>query len=595
MIPTPTPSADGVLKALQIGTWLGTHDLYLAGGFLAAVIAWKALRYRRRSPEHHGKHSWWPWSYSRTQTRRWRRDAAPIFKAGPDGSRPHVTGAHRIPAGHTLTLSLPNGLHAGDMAKSAERIASALHVGAVHAEHVATDASKAKLHIIERDPFAKVLESPLMEASADAAKPLRFRDPLPVAMNIMGEVVSLKMLRNNLLVGGQPGAGKSVAMNQVVAAAALDPTVDLWLFDGKLVELSRWKGCAARFVGIDLQDAIKALVQIKAIMMSRYDKMEKMGGLQLSPPSMRPLVLVIDELSCYLVGEDRAALSTIVGLLRSIVSLGRAAGVIVIAATQRPSHDIVPTSLRNLFSYRWALRCDTPTASDIVLGEGWAGRGANAATIDPASKGEGYLLYEEDFPVRCRSFNLPRESLGTLVRKAEAGRVVGNRLVAVSTDPPEKRVDEGDATGSTEPQKAANGSEASGMGVNGDKSSVAGMVEDVDVDEGSRAVQGTLEGTVDPFAKLLGGLEPRDLRILAALAAGPMTPAEMLTAEFSPSGRTRVEAMLKRLGTRGLLGDRVRRANGGLTGAALPWEYTLSPLGRAALAWISDHQQEAKV
>ncbi len=54
---------------------------------------------------------------------------------------------------------------------------------------------------------------------------------------------------------------------------------------------------------------------------------------------------------------------------------GRAAGIIVVAATQRPSADIIPTSLRDLFGYRMAFRCTTDSSSDIILSQGWAGQG----------------------------------------------------------------------------------------------------------------------------------------------------------------------------------------------------------------------------
>ena len=62
---------------------------------------------------------------------------------------------------------------------------------------------------------------------------------------------------------------------------------------------------------------------------------------------------------------------------------------IVIAATQKPSNDIVPTYVRDLFSFRMALRCTTPEASDTILGQGWAKEGYSASTLDPTSRGRG--------------------------------------------------------------------------------------------------------------------------------------------------------------------------------------------------------------
>ena len=52
---------------------------------------------------------------------------------------------------------------------------------------------------------------------------------------------------------------------------------------------------------------------------------------------------------------------------------------IVILATQRPSHQVIDPSLRDLFGYRWAFRCTTDSSSDTVLGHGWAG---NPPAID---------------------------------------------------------------------------------------------------------------------------------------------------------------------------------------------------------------------
>jgi hypothetical protein len=60
-------------------------------------------------------------------------------------------------------------------------------------------------------------------------------------------------------------------------------------------------------------------------------------------------LVVIDELALYLVGGDRKARERLADSFRDLIAPGRAAGVIVLAATQRPSSDIVPTSLRNLF------------------------------------------------------------------------------------------------------------------------------------------------------------------------------------------------------------------------------------------------------
>ena len=78
---------------------------------------------------------------------------------------------------------------------------------------------------------------------------------------------------------------------------------------------------------------------------------------------------------------------------------GRAAGIVVVAATQKPASDVVPTSIRDLFGYRLALRCSTRDASDTVLGAGWAAEGYSAPpTSTPPHRGVGYLLAEGTVP-----------------------------------------------------------------------------------------------------------------------------------------------------------------------------------------------------
>jgi DNA segregation ATPase FtsK/SpoIIIE, S-DNA-T family len=88
---------------------------------------------------------------------------------------------------------------------------------------------------------------------------------------------------------------------------------------------------------------------------------------------------------------------------RDIVARGRAPGIIPVEATQRPSADIVPTSLRDLFGYRWAFRCSTEASSDTILGHGWADKGYCATEIDPQARGVGWLRAEDGIPKRVKA------------------------------------------------------------------------------------------------------------------------------------------------------------------------------------------------
>jgi len=80
--------------------------------------------------------------------------------------------------------------------------------------------------------------------------------------------------------------------------------------------------------------------------------------------------------------------------------------------------DVISTGLRDLFAFRWALRCTTPQASDTVLGQGWASHGYNAAELDPACPGVGWLLHERGLPVRCRTHYLDDDQVEQLAARA---------------------------------------------------------------------------------------------------------------------------------------------------------------------------------
>jgi DNA segregation ATPase FtsK/SpoIIIE-like protein len=104
------------------------------------------------------------------------------------------------------------------------------------------------------------------------------------------------------------------------------------------------------------------------------------------------------------------------------VARGRAAGVIVCAATQKPAADVVPSALRDLFGFRLALRCNTRDASDTILGAGWASLGHDASSIAPGRRGIGLLLAEDGHPIRVRGFHLGDEDIATIAVRASALR-----------------------------------------------------------------------------------------------------------------------------------------------------------------------------
>jgi FtsK/SpoIIIE family len=274
--------------------------------------------------------------------------------------------------------------------------------------------------LLRRDPLADPTPTPWPLVNASR---LSLWDAIPVGEDEDGSPVTVTLPERNLLLGGEPGAGKSNVLQLLVAVGALDPSVRLTLFDPKLVELAVWQGAAARLVGPNVGEAIEVLKALIAELDDRYLTLLANRARKVSEGDGLPLQLVgIEELAYFTNGPDRKASAAFSTLLRDFVARGRAAGMVTVATTQKPSADVVPTFLRDLFGFRWALRCSTPQASDTILGSGWASEGYSAASIDPAARGVGLLLQEGGVPVRLRSCWLDDLDLADLARRAEGLR-----------------------------------------------------------------------------------------------------------------------------------------------------------------------------
>ena len=335
------------------------------------------------------------------------------------GRTPQVIKVRDTPAGYGLQVRLPAGTSVTDLENAAEIAAAAMGVADLRVTRDRRHASIAAVAVISRDP----LDGPPLRWPLARCTGWSLWDAIPVGLDEDGNAVTVSLPEHNVLLGGEPGAGKSAAMSLLVAAAALDPTVTLWLLDGKRVELAAWESCAKRLVGPSLDEAIEVLDHLRAEMDARYAQLLAWRRRKVSPDDGLGLhVVVIDELALYLASGDKKTRDRLTESLRDLIARGRAAGVIVLAATQRPSSDIVATSVRDLFGFRWALRCPTRDASDTILGAGWAAEGYSAADIDSAARGVGYLLHEGGVPLRLRAAYLDDATLAQLAVRAAAIR-----------------------------------------------------------------------------------------------------------------------------------------------------------------------------
>ena len=209
---------------------------------------------------------------------------------------------------------------------------------------------------------------------------------------IDGRPLRVPLEQWSTLIGGLPGAGKSSTLRCVVAGAALRDDVALVLVDPKRVELPLWRSRASA-VAVELDDVTAVLGSLVALLDDRYETMEAAGEVYWPRTPQAPqVVVVIDELA-ELVDSGEGGDKDRERLLRRLLSKGRAAGVIVIAATQRPSADVLSTSVRDLFGLRIAHASATREASQMILGRSEPGF-ADALPIGAGSEGLAFVLGE---------------------------------------------------------------------------------------------------------------------------------------------------------------------------------------------------------
>src|SRR5215472_14396586 len=113
--------------------------------------------------------------------------------------------------------------------------------------------------------------------------PLSIWQPVHLGTDELGRRVEVTLAERNMLIGGEPGGGKSVALQLITAHGALSADCRLILIDGKRVELGLWARCAERFVGPSIDDAIETMKWLQTLIDQRTDQLLAMKKRKVTP------------------------------------------------------------------------------------------------------------------------------------------------------------------------------------------------------------------------------------------------------------------------------------------------------------------------
>ena len=192
---------------------------------------------------------------------------------------------------------------------------------------------------------------------------------------IIGDIAKLP----HMLIAGTTGSGKSVCMNSLIISLlykAKPDEVKLIMVDPKMVELGIYNGVPHLLIPVvtDPKKAAGALQWAVTEMMRRYRLMADAGVRDLDSfnkvaagseefEKMPQIVVVIDELADLMLVAAKEVEESIC----RVAQMGRAAGIHLVIATQRPSSDVITGLMKANIPSRIAFAVASAMESRIIL------------------------------------------------------------------------------------------------------------------------------------------------------------------------------------------------------------------------------------
>ena len=267
---------------------------------------------------------------------------------------------------------------------------------------------------------------------AEAWQNNRMEIPIVLGKDVSGEPIVIDLAQApHLLIAGATGSGKSVCMNTLIMSLLMKfgpEDLKLILVDPKVVEMADYASLPHLITPVidDFKKVPLALRWAATEMDRRYKQLAAAGVRKLKdynnrhlpevpvrdkdglpiPDKLPVLLVIIDELADLMQTDAKSDIETSIS---RIAAKGRAAGVHIVVATQRPSRDVITGTIKSNLPTRISFRVPSLTDSRVILDQ----------------KGAESLLGSGDMLLLCPKRGLELERIqGAWVDDADIKQVV---------------------------------------------------------------------------------------------------------------------------------------------------------------------------
>ncbi|MEG2450942.1 MAG: DNA translocase FtsK, partial [Clostridia bacterium] len=279
---------------------------------------------------------------------------------------------------YTLSVQLPKGKLLGSMTAYAGNLAKEIPAESVRIIAPIPGKNAVGIEVSNKYRTKVVLSETLMSPAFNLAKaPATFA----VGKNTYGKdvVCNIKDMPH-VLIAGATASGKSCCINSIIVSflyKASPDDVRLILIDPKRMELSVYDGIPHLLLPEIIYDIDKAIRALNWCIAEMDRRKKYLGDLRYRNideynadcakqgyQKMPRIIIIVDELADLMDMGKKAVEDS----LNRLARLARAVGIHLILATQRPSVDVIPGTIKNNLPTRIAFKLTSAVDSGTMLG-----------------------------------------------------------------------------------------------------------------------------------------------------------------------------------------------------------------------------------